>query len=95
MANKQLVIPYGNPAGERAYEIMQKIAERLWEQAQDSTAAFIQERFPRARTIREWVENEEYFREIKANRRTHIISYDFREKTVTETGETEVLEKCS
>ena len=95
MANKQLVIPYGNPAGERAYEIMKKIAERLWEQAQNATAVFIQEKYPTARIMREWVENEEYFREIKANRRTHIISYDFREKTVTATGETEVLKKCS
>ncbi len=95
MANSQIVIPYGNPAGERAYEIMKKIAERLWDQAQEATAAFVEENFPFATTIREWVENEEYRREIKADRQTYIISYGFREKTVTSTGTGEVLEKCS
>ncbi len=95
MANRQIVIPYGHPAGERAYESMEKIAERLWEQAQEATAAFVDENFPIAKTIREWVENEEYRREIKTNRQTYIISYRFREKTVTSTGAGEVLEKCS
>lgn len=92
-ANK-LVIPYGHPAGERAYEIMQRIAERLWEQAQGETAAFVEGKFRNAKTIREWVENEDYFREIKVGRSVYIISYGFRTKLVTVKTEEE-LRKCS
>lgn len=95
MANKQIIIPYGHPAGERAYEIMQKIAERLWKQAQDTTAAFVDENFPNAKTAREWIENETYFREIKSNRRTRIISYDLREKTVALTEAREELKNAT
>lgn len=95
MASKQIVIPYGHPAGERAYEILQKIAERLWEQAQTETDAFIAENFRNAKTTREWTENEEYRREIKANRRVCVVSYNFRSKAVTLTEEKEVLKKCS
>lgn len=95
MANEQIVIPYGNPAGERAYEIMKRIAERLWEQAQDTTAAFVDENFPNAKTAREWIENETYFREIKSNRRTRIISYDLREKTVALTETREELKNAA
>lgn len=95
MAGKQIVIPYGNPAGERAYEIMQKIAERLWEQAQTETDAFIEENFRNAKTAREWTESEEYRREIKANRRVYVVSYNFRTKAVTLNDEKEVLKKCS
>lgn len=91
MANKQLIIPYGNPAGERAFEIMERIAERLWEQAQKTTAAFVDENFPKAKTMREWIENETYFREIKSNRRTRVISYNLREKTVALAKSEEVL----
>lgn len=95
MASKQIVIPYGHPAGERAYEILQKIAERLWEQAQTETDAFIAKNFRNAKTMREWIESEEYRREIKANRRVCVVSYNFRSKVVTLTEEKEVLKKCS
>lgn len=92
MASNQILIPYGHPAGERAYEILQKIAKRLWEQAQTETNAFIAENFRNAKTMREWIESEEYRREIKANRRVYVVSYSFRSKVVEEK---EVLKKCS
>lgn len=95
MANKQITIPYGHPAGERAFEILQRIAERLWEQAQDATADFVNENFKNAKTTREWVENEEYCREIKANRHTYIVSYGFRTKAVTTITAKEALKECS
>lgn len=95
MASKQIVIPYGHPAGERAYEIMQRIAERLWEQAQSATVAFVEENFQTARTTREWSEGEIYRREIKANRRVYVVSYGYRTKAVTMVEAKEALKQCS
>lgn len=95
MADKRTVIPYGHPAGERAFEIMQKIAERLWDQAQEATAEFISGSFEGAKTTREWVDGEDYFREIKADQCTYIVSYGFRSKEVAAITAKEALKKCS
>lgn len=88
-------IPVGNKAGERAYEIMQKIAERLWTEAQNETAAFIESSYPRAKTTREWYESGRYHREIKNGGRRFVITYDYREKAVEMTESKEVLKQCS
>ncbi len=60
-------IPADSKAGELAFEIVQRIAERLWTQAQDATGEYIAAEFPGSATTREWHAEGRYHREIRRN----------------------------
>jgi hypothetical protein len=71
------------PAGQRAFEIMRKVAERMWHTAQDITAEFARETIPQAETIREHIVTDRYIRTMRdIDGKIVKIAYDYRERAV-------------
>ena len=79
---EHIEIPY-NDAGQRAFEVIKKIAERICETGQKAMDDFIGENFPGAKTISERCDSGKYLRTVKTtDKRRLVIAYDYRAKTV-------------
>ncbi len=77
-----MTIPY-NEAGQRAFDVFYRIAEKLYANAQAATSEYIAQHFPACQTVAETHADGKYRRTVQtAVGRTHTVSYDYRTKTI-------------
>jgi hypothetical protein len=66
-----------------AYATIREIADRIWRKAQDATADYIAEHYPKSRTVWETHDSGKYRRIIRSPRGTErTITYDYRTEII-------------
>ncbi len=77
-----MTIPY-NEAGQKAFDVFCRIAEKLYANAQAATSEYIAQHLPVCQTVAECHEDGKYRRTVQtAEGMTHTVSYDYRTETI-------------
>ena len=80
---KTTTIPY-NPAGQAAFDVFRRIAERLYAGAQAAVDAYIAANYPHSTALGERHADGQYQRTVTTSAgETRTIRYDYRTKTIT------------
>lgn len=80
---ERIVIPYGSKAGQEAFDIFCKIAQRLHAEAEAEADRYITGTFPGSDTIKNEHANGGYQRTIHTQGGEEIVvRYDYRTKTI-------------
>lgn len=80
---ESIVIPYGSKAGQEAFSIFYKIAQRLHAEAEAEADRYIAEAYPGSETLRTEHANGGYQRRIHTPDGEEItVRYDYRTKTI-------------
>ena len=84
-STEKIVIPYGNPAGRAAFDILYKIAKRIHAEATAATSKYVIQHFPGSETVRtdhDQVEHK-FHRIIRMpSGKERTLVYDYKEKTI-------------
>ena len=81
----KIVIPYGSKAGQEAFDIFRRIAQRLCREAKDATDAFIAATYPEAETVKAEHAGGMYRRTVRtADGERRVIVYDYQSREVRE-----------
>lgn len=77
-----MTIPY-NKAGQVAFDVFYRIAEKLYAGAQAATSEYIAQHFPESRTLEESHADGKYRRVIRTEGGEDMaVSYDYRTKEI-------------
>lgn len=80
-----IVIPYGSKAGQEAFDIFRKIAQRLCREAKDATDAFIAATYPDGETVKAEHADGVYRRTVRtAAGESRTILYDYQSREIWE-----------
>lgn len=80
---EQIVIPYGSKAGQEAFSIFYRIAQRLHAEAEAEADRYIAEAYPGSDTLRKEHANGGYQRTIHTPDGGEVtVRYDYRTKTI-------------
>lgn len=78
-----IVIPYGSKAGQEAFNIFCKIAQRLCVEAKDATDAFIAATYPDGETVKAEHADGTYQRTVRtATGESRTILYNYQTKEI-------------
>lgn len=82
-AGEQIVIPYGSKAGQEAFAVFYRIAQRLHAEAEAAADSYIAEAYPGSETVRTEHASGGYQRTIHTpDREEIVVRYDYRTKAI-------------